>query len=113
MSQEDRLEWLTVAAMELLTVPSSIFADACALARGTCDHPSKIVPTIKRYEPSHYLSEGFMRSQLAIARARLANIDAPRLRQAEEGPEERRGVATAMGELLRELQAKAAAQGQI
>lgn len=113
MSQDDRLEWLTVAAMELLVVPSIVFDDACAEARRTCDHPSKIVPAIMRYQPSHYISEGFLRGRLSTARARLANISAPRIEKKAEDPDERRCVATGMGELLKELQAKAAAQGAI
>lgn len=113
MSQEDRLEWLTVAAMELTGVPSSIFDDACAEARRTCDHPSKIVPAILSYKPAHWLTESFLRQRLHETVNRLANINAPRLERAEEDPEERRGVATGMGELLKEMQAKMAAQGPI
>lgn len=113
MSQDDRLEWLTVAALELTSVPSSILADACAEARRTCDHPSKIVPAIIRYQPSHYLSESFMRGQLSSLRNKLANLDAPRIAAPKADPEERRSVAKGMGELLAELQRKAAAQERI
>lgn len=111
MSQDDRLEWLTVAAMELTAVPSSILSDACAEARRTCDHPSKIVPAIIRYQPGHFLSESFMRGRLATARSRLANINAPRLPKQEDDPEERRRLAIGMGELVKEMRSKLAAQG--
>lgn len=113
MSQDDRVEWLTVAAMELLAVPSCIFDEACAEARRTCDHPSKIVPAILRYQPGHYISEGFLSNRLRIERAKLANIDAPRLAEAEENPEDRRGVVKGMGDLVKEMQAKVAAEGRI
>lgn len=113
MSQEDRLEWLTVAAMELTTVPSVIFDDACAEARRTCDHPSKIVPAIIGYKPPIWLSEGFLRARLHEAQRKLENVNAPRIEQQQDDEEDRRGVATSMGELLKEMQAKMAAQGQV
>lgn len=104
MSQEDRLEWLKVAAPELADLPSMIFDDACAHARRTCDHPAKIIPAILKFEPPHYASATFARKRLADAKARLANINAPRLRQ-QDNPEERQELAASMGELLKELRA--------
>lgn len=104
MTAEDRTEWLTIAAPELADLPSMIFDDACAHARRTCDHPAKIIPAILKFEPPHYASATFAQKRLADAKARLANIDAPRLQQ-QDNPEERQQLAASMGELLKELRA--------
>lgn len=111
MTKEDRTEWLTVAAPELLHLPSIIFDDACAHARRIADHPAKILPTIMKYEPSHFLTRGFMEARLREVRAQLANIDAPKLESQGMDESERRTVASSMGELVKEMQRKVAAQG--
>jgi hypothetical protein len=46
MAEDDRVEWLKVARMTLGDVPADLLERGCAVARRTCDHPSKIVPTI-------------------------------------------------------------------
>lgn len=46
MSEEARGEWLAVAWETLSDLPPDILAVGCKKARETCDHPSKIVPTI-------------------------------------------------------------------
>jgi len=48
MTKEDRNEWLKVAWGTLRDLPPDILAAGCKVARETCDHPSKIVPTIMR-----------------------------------------------------------------
>ncbi len=46
MTEEARREWLMVAWETLKHLPADILATGCRAARGKCDHPSKIVPTI-------------------------------------------------------------------
>lgn len=46
MTEEGRREWLAVAWATLSHLPPDILAAGCKAARETCDHPSKIVPTI-------------------------------------------------------------------
>ena len=48
MTKEDRNEWLKVAWGTLRDLPPDILAAGCKVARETCDHPSKIVPTIMK-----------------------------------------------------------------
>lgn len=48
MTKEDRNEWLRVAWGTLRDLPPDILAAGCKAARETCDHPSKIVPTIMK-----------------------------------------------------------------
>ena len=103
MSQDDRTEWLMVAAPELADLASMLFDDACAHARKTCDHPAKIIPAILKYEPSAYWSgPDHARKRLSDAKAKLANLDAPRLQQSDN-PEERHEVGSGMKELLNDL----------
>lgn len=103
MSQDDRLEWLTIAAPELAALPSMLFDDACAHARRTCDHPAKIIPAILKYEPAHYwLAPAHSARLLSEAKAKLANIDAPRLQQTVDETEKHE-VGSGMKELLRDL----------
>ncbi|EQA96834.1 hypothetical protein [Sphingobium baderi] len=103
MSQEDRLEWLTIAAPELADLPSMLFDDACAHARKTCDHPAKIIPAILKFEPSAYwCGPAHARKLLADAKAKLANIDAPRLQQTVDETEKHE-VGSGMKDLLRDL----------
>ena len=110
MSQDDRLEWLTIAAPELADLPSMLFDDACAHARRTCDHPAKIIPAILKFEPSGYWAgPTYVRKQLADAKAKLANIDAPRLQQVDD-KDERREVGSGMKDLLRDLMKNAEAR---
>lgn len=106
MSADDREEWLMVAAPELADLPGMLFDDACAHARRTCDHPAKIIPAILRFEPAHYWSgPDHVRKRLADARAKLANINAPRLEQKEDVAEKHE-VGSGMKELLADLMAK-------
>lgn len=110
MSQEDRLEWLTIAAPELADLPGMLFDDACAHARKTCDHPAKIIPAILKFEPSAYWSgPDHARKRLSDAKAKLANINAPRLQQTEDKTE-RHEVGSGMKELLRDLMKNVEAQ---
>lgn len=46
MTEEGRGEWLAVAWETLKHLPADLLAMGCRKARETCDHPSKIVPTI-------------------------------------------------------------------
>lgn len=46
MTEEARREWLAVAWGTLKHLPADMLARGCEAARATCDHPSKIVPTI-------------------------------------------------------------------
>lgn len=46
MTEEGRREWLSVAWATLGHLPPDLLAIGCKVARETCDHPSKIVPTI-------------------------------------------------------------------
>lgn len=109
MSQEDRLEWLTIAAPELADLPSMLFDDACGHARRTCDHPAKIIPAILKYEPSAYWSgPAHARKLLAEAEAKLANINAPRLKQTVD-EDEKHEVGSGMKDLLRDLMKNAEA----
>ncbi|QDC37081.1 hypothetical protein FIL70_07455 [Sphingobium fuliginis ATCC 27551] len=111
MTADDRAEWLTIAAPELADLPSMLFDDACAHARRTCDHPAKIIPAILKFEPAHYwLAPAHARRLLSDAKAKLANIDAPRLAQTDDR-DERHEVAMSMGELLKELRAGPLAEG--
>lgn len=102
MTKEDRTEWLTIAAPELADLPSMIFDGACAHARRTCDHPAKVIPAILKFQPPHFLSEGFARKRLADAKAQFANIDAPRLRQTLD-EDEKHEVGHGMKDLVRDL----------
>ena len=106
MSQEDRLEWLTIAAPELAALPSMLFDDACAHARRTCDHPAKIVPAILKYEPDAFWSgPAHARKLLSDAKAKLKNINAPRLQQVVD-EDEKREVGAGMKDLVREMMKK-------
>lgn len=103
MTQDDRNEWLMVAAPELADLPGMLFDDACAHARKTCDHPAKIIPAILKYEPAHYwMAPAHTARLLSEARAKLANIDAPRLKQTVDEAEKHE-VGSGMKELLRDL----------
>lgn len=103
MSADDRAEWLTIAAPELADLPSMLFDDACAHARRTCDHPAKIIPAILKYEPPHYwMGPDQARRHLAEAKAKLENIDAPRLKQTVDETEKHE-VGSGMKELLNDL----------
>lgn len=46
MTEEARGEWLAVARKTVDHLPADLLAIGCKKARETCDHPSKIVPTI-------------------------------------------------------------------
>lgn len=109
MTQHDRDEWLMVAAPELADLPSMTFDDACAHARKTCDHPAKIIPAILKYEPSSYwIGPDHTRKLLSEARARLANLNAPKLEQKVDETE-RHEVGSGMKDLLRDLMKNAEA----
>lgn len=61
MSEEARGEWLAVAWETLKDLPPDILAAGCRRARETCDHPSKIVPTIIAE------TEGWLTTRRALA----------------------------------------------
>lgn len=46
MTEESRREWLSVAWATLSHLPADLLAIGAQAARRSCDHPSKIVPTI-------------------------------------------------------------------
>jgi hypothetical protein len=46
MTEEGRREWLVVAWATLKHLPADVLSFGCKAARESCDHPSKIVPTI-------------------------------------------------------------------
>ncbi len=46
MTEEARREWLAVAWQTLKHLPADLLALGCREARKSCDHPSKLVPTI-------------------------------------------------------------------
>lgn len=104
MTEDDRTNWLTVAAMEVRDIPSSYFADACKHARRTADHPSKIVPAICKFDPGEMLNRNHLSRELRIARARLENLDSPRLEQGNYEPDE--ALKQGMRNLVEELKVK-------
>ncbi|HET7154974.1 MAG TPA: hypothetical protein VFI87_06365 [Hyphomicrobiaceae bacterium] len=108
MNQDDRIEWLTIAAHEMTDMPTAYFDEACAEARRTCDHPSKIVPAILGYKPSMYISKDFLHRKLREAQFKLENIGAKRLERKEVDEAEKHDVGAGMKDLVRELMAKAA-----
>lgn len=46
MTEEAKRDWLAVAWVTLQHLPADLLASGCKVARETCDHPSKVVPTI-------------------------------------------------------------------
>lgn len=46
MTREDSRAWQAAAAEALSGIPADLLEIGCAAAKRTCDHPSKIVPTI-------------------------------------------------------------------
>lgn len=48
MTEDNRREWIRAAWGTLDGIPADLLERGCAEARRTCDHPSKIVPTILR-----------------------------------------------------------------
>ena len=104
MTEDDRANWLTVAAMEVRDIPSSYFAQACKHARRTADHPSKIVPAICKFDPGEMLNRNHLARELRIARSRLENLNAPRLEQGNYEPDD--ALKQGMRKLVEELQAK-------
>lgn len=46
MTEEAKRDWLAVAWGTLKHLPPDLLSRGCMVARQTCDHPSKIVPTI-------------------------------------------------------------------
>jgi len=104
MTEDDRANWLTVAAMEVRDIPNSYFAQACKHARRTADHPSKIVPAICKFDPGEMLNRNHLARELRIARSRLENLNAPRLEQGNYEPDE--ALKQGMRKLVEELQAK-------
>ena len=46
MTEEAKRDWLAVAWATLQHLPGDLLSSGCRTARETCDHPSKIVPTI-------------------------------------------------------------------
>ena len=49
MSEDDRTEWLMVAADAVGHIPRGLFLRACQHVKGRHDHPSKIIPSINTY----------------------------------------------------------------
>jgi hypothetical protein len=105
MTEDDRANWLTVAAVEIQHVPSAYFVDACRHARRTADHPSKIVPAICKYDPGDYHNRAHLERELRAARARLENVSAPRLEldRGQWAPDE--ALKEGMAKLVAELRA--------
>lgn len=94
-------------------MPEDIFLGACASARKLCDHPSKLLPAIMRYEPD--TSAETRRYILDQTLTQIAHYDCIALPAAEPEDEitdeERAEVARMMTVLSRELQCKVNASG--
>lgn len=115
MTEDDRLEWCMAALATIGDMPEDLLDEACRAGRKRCDHPAKIVPFIcddesKAAKP--WLDTLRYRKQnLQSARARFANVNAPRLEAKPfELPEgERKELATDIGSLVKEMERKVAA----
>jgi hypothetical protein len=46
MTEEAKRDWLAVAWATLKDLPPDLLSRGCKVARETCDHPCKVVPTI-------------------------------------------------------------------
>lgn len=54
MDRHARADWIKAAAMMLAGVPHDLLDRGCRVAMTTCDHPSKIVPTILKAVESEW-----------------------------------------------------------
>jgi hypothetical protein len=103
MGSDERRTWLVAAWAEIKDIPIGPFLSACNTARKTCDHPSKIVPTIIR--DSHELTATIRRNQnLDAAQERIA-LPAP---YREEPDQEQLEVAAMMRDLMKKLRGNTA-----
>lgn len=115
MSDDDRFEWYKAALMTIGDMPADLLQQACAAARRVCDHPAKIVPFICDHNhktPKPWQDTLRWRQRcLREARAKMENINAKRIgSQPFELPEdERTGLATDIGSLVKEMERKVAA----
>jgi hypothetical protein len=71
MAQEDRNEWLRAAWGTLKDIPPDMLEAGCEVARQTCDHPSKIVPTIIRVSEPLWRKRKDDRSRVLAALAKM------------------------------------------
>lgn len=73
MTQEDRNEWLRAAWGTLENLPPDLLEAGCEVARETCDHPSKIVPTITRTVDAAWRKRRDDRSRVIAALAKMTD----------------------------------------
>lgn len=99
MGSDERRTWLVAAWAEIKDIPIGPFLSACNTARKTCDHPSKIVPTIIR--DSRELTAAIRRNQTSETVQRVA-LPAP---YREEPDDEQLEVAAMMRDLMKQLRA--------
>jgi hypothetical protein len=76
MQEGDRTAWYKAAMMTIGEIPLSLLRPACAEAAKVCDHPSKIVPFICKYQPD---SVRWALKHLRNCRARVENLNAPQI----------------------------------
>lgn len=98
MGSDERRTWLVAAWAEIKDIPIGPFLSACNTARKTCDHPSKIVPTIIR--DSQELTAAIRRNQSAADPGERRALPAP---YREEPDEEQLEVAAMMRDLMAKL----------
>lgn len=75
MSPEARNEWLSVAWATLKNIPPDLLGAGCEVARETCDHFSKIVPTIVRIADPLWRKRKDDRSRVLAALAKMKDPD--------------------------------------
>lgn len=75
MTQDDRNEWLRAAWGTLQHMPPDLLEAGCEVARETCDHPSKIVPTIVRTTDALWRKRKDDRSRVLAALAKMRDPD--------------------------------------
>lgn len=98
MGSDERRTWLVAAWAEIKDIPLGPFLSACNAARKTCDHPSKIVPTIIR--DSQELTAAIRRNQSAVEPGERRALPAP---YREQPDEEQLEVAAMMRDLMSKL----------
>lgn len=103
MTREERENWLLVAMGEVSKVPSAYFQQACEYARQVADHPAKIIPAIRKYDPGEWRNANHLTRELRDAEARLANFDAPRIAPYEPSEKEKQEIGAKFARLMEEL----------
>lgn len=98
MTQADRNEWLKTAWDSLIGIPADLLASACFTARRTCDHPSKIVPTIMREVEAEWRRRRSMRSEVLAALGKM-KVDEPLAPEDRCTPEQAAEIIAKLGNL--------------